>query len=437
MSDAVPTIVADIPRHLTAIAEWGACIVYILVVGRRYRRAVSVLVGALGLGLLLLVHGWASTLALSLWVPGMLVAAATMFALIAVAARTDLVTAGYLTARAFVLAELAASTYWQLDRFYAAEIDPRAQTLAYLAAYAVTFTVVWMLERRNFAGVGDLRVTRGELVAAVAISVGTFAISNLSFVSADTPFSSRYGPEIFYIRTLVDFAGFIGLFAQQWVRRELHARRDAEAMAALLRSQHDQYQITRRAIDDVNRKYHDMKHHIDALRAEPDPRARGRMLDELEDSIRQYGASVHSGNHVLDAVLTAKRAYALEHGVDVSYVADGSLLEFLRPLELTAIVGNALDNAVEATVKLVDPDDRVVRLALFAQDDFVMLRVENTFDGVIRREGQLVATRKTEEGHGYGLRNIETAVHAYGGTVSIVADDTWFSLRILFPRAAE
>lgn len=433
LADAV---VADIPRHLTAIAEWGACLVYILIVGRRAGVLVTALLCVGGLAALLFTQWWAGTLPLSWWIPGMLAAAAVMYAFLSVTLAVNAVGAGYIAARAFVLAELTASVYWQLDRFYAEEIDPLSQTLLCLAVYAVAFALAWWAERGSFGRVEVLRVGGRDLVGALAITVATFAISNLSFISANTPFSSRFGTEIFYIRTLVDLAGFIALYVQHRVHNEALIRRDADAMTHLLRSQHEQYELTRRSIDDVNRKYHDMKHHLDALRAEQDADTRGRMVDELEDSIRGYGAAVHTGNHVLDAVLTAKRAYAAEHDVEVSYVADGTLLEFLRPLDLTAIVGNALDNAVQAAARLPSPDQRLVRLALFAQDDFVMLRVENTFDGIVLREGDRIVSRQRTEGHGYGLRNIETAATAYGGTVSIADDDRWFSLRVLFPKDA-
>lgn len=433
-------IVAEIPRYLTALAEWGACLVYVFVVRRRFRAWATLAMCAAGLAVQLLVQWWAGTLPIALWIPGMLVAAAAMYAFVFVCVRADAVSVGYLAARAFVLAELAASAYWQLDRFYAAEIQPLPQALLCIVLYGAAFVLAWFAERRHFALFADFRAGRGELVGAAAIAVVTFAMSNLSFVTIttaiDTPFSGRYGTEIFYIRTLVDLAGFIALYVQQRMRSELHARRDAEAMAQLLRSQHDQYEITRRSIDEVNRKYHDMKHHLDALRAEQDPALRARMVDELEHSLRGYGAVVHTGNHVLDAVLTAKRAYAVDHDVAVSYVADGALLAFLRPLDLTAIVGNAMDNAIEAAAALADPDGRLVRLALYSQDQFVLLRVENTYDGVVRREAGRIVTRKRGEGHGYGLRNIETASAAYDGTVTITADGRWFAVRVLFPKNA-
>lgn len=434
MNDVEGPVLAEIPRYLTAIAEWGACVVYIAISRRRFGAAPTALIAALGLAALLAVQLWAGTLSIGWWIPGMLVAAATMFALIHAGIDATARGSGFIAARAFVLAELAASGLWQIDRFYSQQLDPYLQPMGALVVYGLIFGVVALGEHRQFSRQERFDVGGAQLVGSVAIAVATFGISNLSFVSIDTPFSGRFGAEILYIRTLVDLSGFIALHVQLRVHNEAVARRDAEAMAQLLRSQHDQYEITRRSIDEVNRKHHDMKHHLDAIRSEQDPSTRARMLDDLEESIDLYGSVVRTGNHVLDAIVTAKLARARERGIEVSVVADGRLLDFMRPLELTSLVGNALDNAIEGTARLPGADQRMIRLAVFAHDDFTMVRVENTFDGVVLRDGDRIVTRQRERGHGYGLRNIETAALAYNGTVSVSADDRWFSLRVLFPQ---
>lgn len=437
MNDVAGPVLAEIPRYLTAIAEWGACLVYIVVSRRRFGALGTVGVCALALVALLTVQLWAGTFPITLWIPGMLFAAATMYAFVYVGLDTSARGAGFVWARTFVLAELAASGFWQIDRFYGGVGDPYAQLAGAVAVYAAIFGLVGYTERRQFSSAERFDVGGTQLVGAMAIAVATFAISNLSFVTTDTPFSGRFGTEILYIRTLVDLSGFIALHVQQRIHRESVARRDAEAMAQLLRSQHDQYEITRRSIDEVNRKYHDMKHHLDAVRSEQDASARSRMLDGLEESIRRYGAVVRTGNHVLDAIVTAKLARAGERGIEVSVVADGALLSFMRPLGLTSLVGNALDNAIEGAARLPTDALRVIRFAVFAQDDFVMVRVENTFDGVVLRDGDRIVTRQRGQGHGYGLRNIETAAASYGGALAITTDDRWFSLRVLFPVPAD
>ena len=205
-------------------------------------------------------------------------------------------------------------------------------------------------------------------------------------------------------------------------------------MGRLLTSQHDQYQISRRAIEEVNRKYHDMKHHLDAIRAESDPSLRQLLLDDLEQSITDYGMQVRSGHPVLDAVLTAKQMQAREKGIDLTVVADGALLKSLRPLDITAIVGNALDNAIEAAERLPMQAHRDVKLTVFSQEHFVLLRIENSFDGTLRREGGSIVSRKSERGHGYGLRNIEAAAEHYGGSMTVTTADGWFTLSVLLPR---
>lgn len=433
MNDVTGPVLAEIPRHLTAIAEWGACVVYIVIARRRFGLLTTAAICLAGLLALLGVQLWAGSLPIAWWIPGMLLAAATMYGFVYVTVDTSTRGAGFIAARTFVLAELAASAYWQIDRFYAGQLDVYVQTIGAVVVYGAIFAGVAFAERRQFVGETRFDVSGSQLVGAVAIAVATFGISNLSFVSSDTPFSGRFGTEILYIRTLVDLCGYIALHVQLRVHQEAVARRDAEAMAQLLRSQHDQYEITRRSIDEVNRKHHDMKHHLDAIRSEQDASTRSRMLDDLEDSISRYGAVVRTGNHVLDAIVTAKLARAGERHIEVSVVADGRLLAFMRPMELTSLVGNALDNAIEGASTLPVDELRMIKLAVFSQDDFTMVRVQNTFDGVVLRSGDRIVTRQRGQGHGYGLRNIETAAQAYGGALSVTADDRWFSLSVLFP----
>lgn len=434
MNEVMSAATADIPRLYTALAEWGACLVYVAAVGRRWGQVACVGFAVGALILLLLVQTWAGALPLPLWIPGMLAAVVCMFTFLALTLRVSLTAAGYLTARAFVLAEFTASLHWQVDRFYLRDASPGISWTVVIATYMLVLVGAYFAERRHFPRGQDLVVGWRELVSAVAIAAATFGISNLSFANANTAFSGRIGSEIFYIRTLVDLCGYIALYTQQEIRRELQSRRDAAAMSQLLHSQHEQSEISRRAMDDVNRKYHDMKHHLDALRAESDPAARELMFAELEESILHYGVRVDSGNRVVDAVLTAKLMQAREQDTEVSLVLDGRLLSFMSPLDASSLLGNAMDNALEATARLNDRERRRIRVALFQQHDFLVLRVENSFDGVINRNGRRIRSRKTEPGHGYGLRNIEAAAERYGGSVSTDLTSTWFTLSVLFPQ---
>ena len=107
----------DIPRSYTAICEWAACMVYIAVLYRRVPLQRSIIVSAAGLLLLTAVQYFDGSMPIWFWIIGMLLAFACMYATILLGAGTGKREGLYITARAFVLAELVASLHWQIVTF--------------------------------------------------------------------------------------------------------------------------------------------------------------------------------------------------------------------------------------------------------------------------------------------------------------------------------
>ncbi|MDR1393432.1 MAG: GHKL domain-containing protein [Bifidobacteriaceae bacterium] len=426
----------DIPRLLTALAEWLACLIYVLVLPRRLNKTGTCLVLAAGAAGLWLIQSAAASWPIGLWVPGMVLAVTVMYAVILAAADLTAVAALYLVSRALILAELVASMHWQLHTylFDKPTVSSVPSALLLVACCGGAYSLAWWVERRHFSQLVSFRFGWRESVLAVCVAMMTFMISNISFVTLNTPFSARTGMEVFYVRTLVDLAGWIGLYVQQerWMTQEIQL--DKEAMRGLLRSQHAQYLLAQRNSEEMDRKYHDFKHHLTALRAEPDPGRRGQFLDQLEESVRGYANQVRSGSSVLDTLVGVKRMHAAESHIEISVVADGRLLAFIDDLDTAAIIGNALDNAIEGARRVADPEQRLIRFAVYSQDGFVMMRFENSFDGVLLRQRGRLATRKAEaHSHGYGLRSIEAIAQSYGGTATVEGSQGWFSLRVLIP----
>lgn len=434
ITDALP----DIPRSLTALAEWGACVVYVVLLARGWSWLRLALGLPVGLGLLMLVQWVAGELPLALWTVGMLIAIAAMFGMLWFALRLPLIATLFLTARALILAEFVASLQWQLHSFFEAQSNPVVETILAIVIYGGCFALAALAESRHLQRGSRLDVTARALLATAAIAALTFFVSNISFVIPNTPFSGRLGLEVFYIRTLVDLCGYVALYAQQEQRMQLQARSENAAVSSLLRSQHEQYLQSKRTIEQVNRKYHDMKNQIDVIRSEPDAVRREAYLDELEESIHDFAGQRRTGNSVLDILLTAKGAYCTEQGIELSCVADGSLLDFMSVVDVTSIFGNALDNAIESSMRVADREKRLIRVAVFAQNDLLMIRIENSFDGRLRMvEGRPTTLKPDRARHGYGLKNIQSAAEKYGGTATFDAKQSWFSLRILIPLSRE
>ncbi len=431
-----PGDLADIPRQYTSLAEWLACLVYILparrTAGWRFWLAAAGVLAGQTVFLVL-----TDDVPLALWIPCMLGAVGIMFAFILFSCPGGALAAGYSCVRAFLLAEFAASLEWQLYYNYVAVTgaDLMPVRLVFLSVvYAGAFGLMFLLEKRSRPRQMRLSIAGRELAGALVIGESVFFMSNLSYIQIVTPFSGQYVGEIFNIRTLVDLGGLAILYAYHLQRVELQMRHELETIDAILRSQYVQYQQSRESIDLINRKYHDLKHQIAALRAEPDAARRAAWLDEMESDIIAYEAQNKTGNQVLDVLLTGKSLYCQKHGIRLTTVADGTALEGVSPMDLCTLVGNALDNAIESVRKIADREKRLIHVSVARQKSFVLLRFENCYEGELRFEDGLPVTTKADANyHGYGLKSIRRTAQKYGGTVTVNTRKNWFELKVLLP----
>lgn len=438
MTTHILNALPDIPRLYTAISEWLGCLVYLMATNRRVPVRRTVLTLVIGLGVLIGVQYWAGSLPIAFWVFSMCLAVACMYAIIMLGSGTDPLSGAYLLARAFVLAELIASLHWQLDSFLrppGKSMNIPASVVLLILIYGGCGFLAWLGERRNFTS-DAIRPPGRSVFIAAAIAVVTFAMSNLSFVSTNTPFSGRVGLEVFYIRTLVDLCGFALLYAQQEQLRENRANAELASINARAYSQHREYMRSKENLEAMGRLAHDLKHQIAALRAEVDPERKSRNFEELEASIQRYGSQQHTGNPILDVVLSSKERICADRGITLTVVADGSLLAGMSPMDISTLFGNALDNAIEALKKVNDRDRRLIRVALFSKDQFTVLQIDNTYASPLnwKNDGELATTKIDNGLHGYGVKSIRHIAHKYQGELTLRARDNWFFLCVLLPR---
>lgn len=425
------------PRLFTALAEWGACMLFLLQYSRRLRGPRFWLTAAGALVVQVLWLEGTGSLPVAFWMPAMAVAVGLMFLFLAVCGRSDLLGAGYCTVRAFLLAEFTASLEWQLYAFFVWEtkIDGFVPATIFLVViYGAVFLLAYHLEQRVSQGGNLPRMTGRELLSAASMGLAAFLISNMSFVTANTPFTSSVEQEIANIRTLVDLAGVVILYAYHIQLFELHTRRELDAIKNILQNQYVQYRQSRESIDVINRKYHDLKHQIAVLRAEEDPARRSAFLDQMEEEIQHYEAQNKTGNSVLDTVLTGKSLYCAKHQIKLTCVADGARLSFMDVMDICTLFGNALDNAIECELSIPDKEKRLIHLEVYTKKDFLVIRCENYCPAPpVFQDGLPMTTKADREYHGYGLKSMRYTAQKYGGTMTVQAKDEWFQLTLLFP----
>lgn len=434
----MPYYEMDIPRLCTALADWLACLLYLRFLPPRFggwRRA-ALYTGALLIlsGYMLLTDGHDGFL-FNLFYAG---SVGLMLLLFFCAVRASFWQIGYFCARAFILAGFAASLGWQLYVYFARDL-PFLQSLTALcvciaAEYAAVFGLMTVLETGSQSMTSidfDLRPRTTCIVSGMAAAI--YILSSISYTSIQTPFSARGTMEIYTMRTLVYFGGVALLFAYQSQLCDLFAQREADALRSMLHIQYETYKIRQESIDLINQKYHDLKHQIAVLRTQTGEE-RNAVLDKMEQEIKAYESQNDTGNKVLDTVLTGKSLTCRAQNIQMTCVADGSAVAFMDVMDLSNLFGNALDNAIESTAKVQDPQRRLIHLSVARQRSFAAVRIENCYDGELRFENGLPVTTKADgRYHGFGLKSIQATARKYGGTATVTTHDGWFELRVLMP----
>ena len=97
--------------------------------------------------------------------------------------------------------------------------------------------------------------------------------------------------------------------------------------------------------------------------------------------------------------------------------------------------GHALDNAIECVSQFDDPEKRLITLSMYLKNQLLMIQCENyTETSLSLKPDQLPTTTKQNAGyHGYGLKSIQQAARKYGGSMTLHAEDNWFTLQVLIP----
>ena len=207
-----------------------------------------------------------------------------------------------------------------------------------------------------------------------------------------------------------------------------------ETERALWQRQAEQYALTKENVALIDRKCHDLKHQIAALRAIDNEDLRDQSIREIEHAVLLYDASVKTGNEILDTVLAEKCMYCESNGITWTCMADGSKLDFMNPVDLYVMFENALDNAIEAVLQLEQPEQRVITVTLYSRYQMVFLQIENYFDQkLVFQDGLPQSTKASDGYHGFGLRSIQQTAQKYGGSMNISTDNNIFILSVMLP----
>lgn len=317
---------------------------------------------------------------------------------------------------------------WGMNYLYEGRIAIRIPFILTLSLLECALVV---LIRRFMPEIRKIRLSVYDVILAIAIVVPFLYIRIIAgqSLSQDNKLTQ-------IVMTACCLVAVITLAAEIGHSSSEYEKRREEQMKNVLHQQQAMFEQKLQDADELNRKYHDMKNFLLYLQANE---AGGRELEssvnELMKSINPFGNSISSGNAVVDVILGEKLSACVKEEITCVPYLDGSLLNFVKPLDLCTLIGNAMDNAIESCRQIPETERRHIRLHTSERGSTVVLSVRNTFlVAPDLRDGMPTTTKEDVRNHGYGLRNMRYLAEHYGGMLSCRIEGEEFVLRVTLQR---
>jgi len=179
---------------------------------------------------------------------------------------------------------------------------------------------------------------------------------------------------------------------------------------------------------------HDYHNHIQTVKAHLQLEQYGEIgiyLDELDADLTSVDTVIKTGNVMVDAILNSKISLAASKKINIDAKAIVPKTLPVSEIDLCIIIGNLLDNATEACMKLPNPADRFIRIYIDILKEQLYISISNSVGGSVRKNGNTYLSTKEKDGHGFGLMRVDKIAEKYGGFINRQSEEGVFATEIM------
>ena len=189
--------------------------------------------------------------------------------------------------------------------------------------------------------------------------------------------------------------------------------------------------------NNIRKVRHDLKNHFSVIKG---CLKRGELdacydyINSIEQTVESMGALIKSGNSVIDYMINSK----LSNLDGVQILISGCVGNFndVTDADMVCILGNILDNAVDALQKVSETKRLELYFSKMKQNRLIICK-NSVLAPVLENNEGLLSTKKDPESHGLGHQIIESTVKKYGGFVGYFEEDGLFGVEISIPEPIE
>lgn len=294
----------------------------------------------------------------------------------------------------------------------------------------VAFIIIYFVSQK--LGKIDLGITKGVSALLIIQPIGTVFVT---LVMLKCNYGLESIPAVLFsaVAVLMIASNLVTLFLIYRQKDYVESKAKLEFANEQIKNQLAHYEELYRYQSEIRTFRHDIKNKllsvsglladgqtqsaIDAIKGEVN------FLDEANNGV------INSGNPAVDAVLQSKLAIAESKGIKLDYSVKITDKINVDLLELGVLIGNALDNAIEAAEGLGNSAEKTIFASIITMGGRIVVSVENPVEAQI--DTKHIGTAKADKlNHGYGLKSIKTIANKYDGDAFVSCEGNIFTVSI-------
>ena len=197
---------------------------------------------------------------------------------------------------------------------------------------------------------------------------------------------------------------------------------------------------------------HDMKHTmrtIAALSEEGNYKEIGKLIKKMRITLGSIDEQLVCSHKILNALFNERKGYAADKGVTLNLeISEPLYLQEIDELDLIRLMGNLLDNAIEAEAHSDEKQGILCKMHMAGNARHIVIQVENSYIEKRRKstsqknlhehiDNLQVKIRSIGAKHGIGLKSVNEIVRKYGGILDSNQNEGRYNVKVIFPVQAE
>ena len=230
------------------------------------------------------------------------------------------------------------------------------------------------------------------------------------------------------------------MFIAIWVANA-HSKTVLSSIETQMKEQVRHYDAFIKKNEELRKFHHDYKNlqiGLTSLLADGDISGALSYLQEHSQYIQPNPGNFKTGNFIADVLLAEKQKSASSMKAVISF--DGLIPNrLITPIDICIILGNTLDNAIEACCALPPDDEKCISILAFVNNGFLFLTIQNpVVTRVPIHNNRISSSKKDKSLHGFGLLSIKQAIQKYNGDLELSCTEAQFETKIsLYLNTAE